>query len=1120
MLLALMLFMSLQVVFAQRTITGKVTSAEDSTSIPGATVLVKGTTVGAITDADGRYMLTVPKDKNVIVVSFVGMKSQEITLGDGTVFNVVLASTVQELEGVVVTALGIPREKKSLGYATQEVKGDQIAMSKTDNFVNSLSGLVAGAQITTTTNMGGSTNVLLRGSKSLTGDNQAMFVVDGVPINNAIINTRSQEQAGQGYDYGNAASDINPDDIESVNVLKGAAATALYGSRAANGVIMITTKKGSLASGAKKGLGVTINSNVTIGTVDSKTLPTYQDKYGAGYGHYYDGAPGDEFWYYRYINPDNTITVDPTYVGQEPTQWVVTSEDASYGAPFDGHLVYQWDAVDPASPNYLKATPWKYAANGPASFFETAVTTINTVAIDNAFSKGSYRLGYTNFNSNGIMPNSKLVKNNVSMAGTWNINDKFTASASGVYNVQHATGRNSTGYNDNIMSSFRQWMQTNVDIQEQKEMYDLTNRNVTWNYADPSAAYPIYWDNYYWTRYQNYETDRRNRFTGYVSLDYKIAPWLDIFGRMSVDSYYELQEERRAVGSIAATFGIGTGQDGSLGRSDQASGYLRRDIDFSEYNYDLMANFNKDLSKNFNLKGVLGMNIRRSNYNQMINSTNGGLNVPELYSLQNSVGPLPLTKEYASKIGVNGYYLSVSLGYKNFLYLDGTIRNDNSSTLPPDNASYWYPSVAGSFIFSQLMKDSKWLSFGKLRLNYAVVGNSAPFDYLYDIYDIITPFYSSSSSVNGTMRNPELKPEMTNSLEGGLEMYFFGRRLGFDLALYKTNSFNQILPLPVSTATGYSTMIINAGEIQNKGIELQVNGVAVKQKNFKWDITVNWSLNRNEVISLMEGVDNLQLGRFQGGVTINARVGQPYGVICGTDYTYYNGERVINPANGRYVMTTKSDIVIGNSNPDWRGGLVNTLSYKNWALSFLIDCQMGGDIFSLDMYYGLATGLYQETAINNDLGNPVRNPIAYNTPGDPTSGYAPTSGGFINQGVNLIKDANGNVTGSTPNTTRIAASNYGAFGYVRNPNAAFIYDATYVKFRNLSLSYNLPSALLKNTFISGITISAIANNLWIIYKAMPYADPESGLGAGNLQGYSIGSLPSTRDFTFNVKLTF
>jgi TonB-linked SusC/RagA family outer membrane protein len=1108
-LLALMLFVGMQVVFAQRTITGKVTSADDSTSIPGATVLVKGTTVGAITDADGRYVLTVPKDKNVILVSYVGMKSMEITLNEGTVFNIVLETSVMELEGVVVTALGIPREKKSLGYATQEVKGDELSMIKTDNFVNTLSGRVAGIQVTTTTNMGGSTNVLLRGSKSLTGDNQALFVIDGVPVNNDVTNSRAQQQAGQSYDFGNAASDINPEDIENINVLKGAAATALYGSRAANGVIMITTKKGIRQAGGttKKGVGVTLNSSAQIGYVDRTTFIKYQKDYGAGYGAYY--GPNED----GYFNIINVNGVDQT--------WVPMYEDASYGGKFDNQLVYQWDAVDPETPNYQKATPWKAFDNDPVTFFEKPVTLINSVAIDNTFRGGNYRLSYTNFKQNGLMPNSELTKNNVSLNAQWNVNDKLSVAGFGTYSTNKGLGRNGTGYNDNIMGSMRQWFQTNVDIQQQKDMYDLTGRNITWNYKSPLDPVPAYWDNPYWTRYQNYESDSRNRFIGNLAATWKITDWVNIFGRFSVDSYSELQEERRAVGSIAASFGIGSGADGSVGRSDQSSGYLRRDISFSEYNYDLMANFDKDISKSVSFKGVLGMNIRRTNYSRLISSTSGGLSVPELYSLQNSYGPLPLPKELASKVGVNGVYGSVSFGWKNTVYLDGTLRRDQSSTLPAGNNSYYYPSIAGSFIFSQLTPKAKWLSFGKLRLNYAEVGNSPGFDMLVNNYIINSPFNSLTTAVDRTNKNPDLVPERTKSIEGGLEMYFFGRRLGFDLALYNTRTVNQILPLPVSSATGYYYEIINAGEIQNKGVELQLKAVAIKKKNFHWDIDVNWAKNWNEVVSLLEGVNNLQLGRFQGGVTINAMVGQPYGVIYGTDFVYNREEgpnknrRIINAANGRYLRTATSDQVIGNQNPDWKGGIFNSFTYKNWALGILVDFQKGGDVFSLDMYYGLATGLYEETSYLNDLGNPVRDPIAYNTPGDNTSGYAPTSGGFINEGVNVAADGT-----ITENATRIAANNYGAMGYARLPNKAFVYDASYVKLRQLSLSYSLPSSVLKKCFITGITVSAVASNVWIIFKNIPHADPESGLGAGNMQGYSTGSLPSTRDFSLNLRLTF
>ncbi len=1102
LLIVLFVFVSGYTLLAQtKVISGTVTSSVAGEGpIPGVTVVVKGTSIGAITDVKGKYSITVPANATTLVFSYIGMKSLEVAIAGRSVIDGTLESDLVGLNEVVVTALGISREKKSLGYSTQEVKGDVISTVKSDNFVNSLSGKVAGVVITRNTNIGGSTNIQVRGATSLTGNNQALFVIDGVPISNRNNNTVGQSQDGTGYDYGNAASDINPDDIESINILKGAAATALYGSRAATGVIMITTKKGTQK---KNGIGITINSNYTVGTIDKSTFPTYQKKYGAGYGTYYDGPGG--YWYMRDLVPA------PNGDGTDE-QWVVTSEDASYGAPFDPSLnVYQWNAVDPQSPNYQKATPWVAAKNGPITFFNKSQTYTNSIAVENSFDQGNYRLSYTNFKNTGIMPNSLLKKNNLLMNGSWKVNNRLTVSGSANFIQTNGSGRNGTGYNDNIMGSWRQWFQTNVDIKELKDAYFTTKRNVTWNWADPSNAVPIFWDNPYWLAYENYETDSRSRFIGYMTVNYKLFDWLDLFGRASTDFYSSLEEERKAVGTVPGRWGLGTGADGSTGQQDGVpSGYLRRDYFSSQNNYDIMLNVNKDLTSTLNLKAILGTNINRQVFNRTIAATNGGLAIPRLYSIQNSYSAIPYPREYASKIGINGIYASASLGYKNLLFLDGTIRRDHSSTLPVSNAVYYYPSVSGSIIFSELIK-KQWLSFGKVRLNYAQVGNSAGFDQIVDEYNILTPFNSPMSAVATTKKNPDLKPEKTNSLEGGLEMYFLNKRAGFDLAFYKTNTTNQILPLAVSTASGYFYKNINAGEIENKGIELALNVIPVKTSSFTWDISINWSKNVSKVISLYPGVDNLQLGSFQGGVSINARVGEPYGIIEGIDYTYLNGQRVVDPANGRYIKTSTSNNTLGKVSPDWKGGLLNTFMYKNFKLSFLVDMSQGGNIWSLDMYYGLATGLYPETAVNNDLGNPVRNPIVWVDPADHSKGYASTSGGFINQGVN---------PDGKPNTTRISAANYGSFGYLRVPDKAFSYDASYVKLREVSLSYSVPSSRLQRIFIKGIDLSIVGSNLWIISKHLPYADPESGLGAGNLMGFSTGSLPTTKDVGFNIKLTF
>jgi TonB-linked SusC/RagA family outer membrane protein len=1077
-----------------RTITGTVRGSEDSQPVAGCTVQIKGTTAGSLTDVNGKYSLPIPQNATTLVFSYIGMKSLEVEIGGRSVIDVSLQSDLVGLSEVVVTALGISREKKSLGYATQQVSGDAISTVKSSNFMNSLSGKLSGVVIKRNQNLGGSTNVIVRGSKSLQNTNQVLYVVDGVPINNNIGSYSNQNTGAVGYDYGNAASDINPEDIESVNVLKGSSAAALYGSRASGGVIMITTKKGKEG---KEGIGISINSNVTISSIDKSTFPTYQNQYGAGYGQYY--GPDGDAWFDSRTTSGKTSTTDP--VNDPLVDWVPTTEDASYGAKFDGHPVWGWYSVDPESPWYKQSKPWLPAKNGPITFFDTPVTCSNSVAIDKSFIHGSVRLSYNNYNTTGLMPNSKLNKDNFLVNGSWNISKRLTATASANFIKQNATGRNSTGYNDNILTNMRQWAETNLDYKDQKTVYNLTHRNVTWNY-NSALTYPIYDDNPYWQRYQNYENDTRIRTIGNMAITYKIFDWLDVFGRAAADVYSEFQEERRAVGSVATEFGVS--------RARQKSGYLRRDNTFSEYNFDLMLNFKKNLTESLSLNGFIGANERRTNSSNFTNSTNGGLFVPGIYSIQNSISPLPYPVETISKVGVRSQFASISLGYKNMLYLDATARQDYASTLPVSHNKYFYPSVTTAFIFSELIKKD-WFSFGKLRLNYAQVGNLAGFDQLIDTYVVNTPMNGANNQLPRTKKNPDLKNESTNSLEAGLEASFFKSRFGFDLALYKTNSKDQIMPIPVSQTSGYQFLMVNSGELENKGIELMLKATPVLRSGFRWDIAVNWGLNRSRVLSLYPDISNLLLGSFQGSVTLNAAIGEPYGTLKGSDYTYDgNGNKIISAATGLPIKSTTASEVLGNVNPDWTGGISNTLTYKNLSLGFLVDIQHGGDIYSLDMYYGLSSGLYPETVIKNDLGNPVRDPVTNDS----------KSGGYIIKGVNVVRDAEGNIISSTPNTTRVDATTYYGWGYNVEPDRAFIYDASYVKLREVTLSYSLPSSLLKNTFIKGASFGFTGSNLWIIHKNLPYADPESGLSAGNIQGYSIGSLPSTRDFSFNVKINF
>lgn len=1059
----------------EKTVSGTVVD-ETGQPLPGVNVLLMGTQTGTSTDFDGKYTLKASKGQK-LKFSYLGYTPAIKSVGATGAVDVSLKPAKNQLDEVVVTALGISREKKSLGYATQEIKPAQITAVKTDNFINSLSGQAAGVQIRRTTNMGGSTNIVIRGNASLTGDNQALFVIDGVPISNLNLNSEDQRRGAPSYDYGNAASDINPDDIASINILKGAAATALYGSRAANGAVIITTKSG----GETKGLGLTVNSGITLGFIDKSTFPEYQTQYGAGYKQEW-GAEDHDF--------DGDGFADKV---------VSFKDDASYGMPFDpAQKVVQWNALYKDLPTYKQKSPWVAAKHGPIDFFETPVTLTNTVTLNKGNKQGNYRFSYTNFRQKGLLPNSELKRDNVSLKTSYKLLDKLTANAFANYIKTDGLGRNVTGYGSSIIEGFRQWWQTNVDLKELKQAYLSTRKNITWNVKSDKDLAPLYWDNPYWDRYENYESDQRNRLIGYASLNYQIKDWLQLFGRVSVDTYSQLMEERRAVGSVPAAFGLGTaGDDKSLLRTTAASGYSRTNLNFSEFNYDAMLNADKNLTDKLHLKGVLGANIRRTYLNSIWAATNGGLSIPGIYALSNSVSTMLAPFERDETIGVDGVYASTSLGYDGYLFLDATLRRDVASTLPKANNTYYYPSVATSFVFSKFIQKD-WLSFGKLRLNYAEVGNAAPFDYVKDMYNAHVPFRAASTSIKDTKRNPDLKPERTKSYEAGLEMVFLKRRLGFDLSLYENRSINQIFKLPVSPATSYAFKVVNAGEIQNKGIELSLNATPIQKNDFSWKLNLNWSKNQSKVLSITKETNSLELAVFSGGVSVNAKVGEPYGVLYGTDYVYKDGQKVVDQTTGKYKSTDTNDHVTGDINPDWVGGLSNTFTYKNLSLSFLIDMQQGGDIFSLDMSYGSYTGLYKETAFTNDLGNPARNTIE-------------KGGGIVNPGV---------TTEGKPNTKRLDLSTSDNAGYMALPDKAFVYDASYIKLRQVALSYRLPKSWLKGGIVRNAVLSLVGSNLWIIHKNLPYSDPESGLGAGNAQGISISSLPTTRDIAFNVKLQF
>src|SRR6185436_1115982 len=692
-------------------------------------------------------------------------------------------------------------------------------------------------------------------------------------------------------------------------------------------------------AGSKMRLGVTYNSGVMIGKVDKKTFPTYQNEYGAGYGPYY-GGPGDHF-FLEDVNGDGVVSDDELVTPY--------TEDASYGHAFDPNLmVYQWDAFVPGSPTYHQKTPWVgHAADekeGPLSFFGTSKVFSNNISIDGGTDLGAFRLSVGNQDEKGIMPNSTLRKWNFGVNADFKLTERFTAAGSASYVRATAVGRNETGYNNNIMTSFRQWYETNVSVKQLKEMYELTEGNFGWNPASSdNPEIPIFWDNPYYERYQSFSSDGRDRIIGYASLNYKVSNMVNLMTRVTLDQYTAIQEERLAKNSNAKEFGVNApGQPAP----EVTSGYSRLNKNFREIGLDIMATFKKDFSENLSFNGLLGTSFRRSNLNTIFASTNGGLVVADLYAISNSVNTPSAAVESEQTIGVNGYYASLSFGFKRFLYLDLTGRNDISSTLPVDNNSYFYPGASLSFVFSEIAKTS-WIDFGKIRLNVAQVGNDAPWGSTDAIYTKPIAFGSTTLfSLPITKNNDELKPELSLTKEAGLEMIFFKRRLGFDLAYYITDTKNQTVALPVTPATGYSNKFINAGTVRNKGVEVNLYFTPVRTTNFRSTVNLNYSANSNEVIELTEGVENIQLANFQQGVTLNATIGEPYGTLKGTDFVYTNGQKTVGE-DGYYLVTPKADNILGDIDPDYMAGITNTVTFKKWSFSFLIDIKKGGSVFTI-----------------------------------------------------------------------------------------------------------------------------------------------------------------------------
>ncbi len=1070
-LLAFLFFIGANIANAQtKTISGKVVGT-DGAGIPGVTVQVQGTTVGTVTDIDGNYSLNVSPDAEVLVFKYVGMKTVQTAIGNQSTIFVTMETDAVVMGEVVVTALGISREKKSLGYSVQEVGSDNIDKGASTNMVNSLSGRVAGVSISNSSgNMAGSSRVLIRGAASVLNGNEPLYVVDGIPIDNSNFNTTEEMRGGGGTDFGNMAQDINPNDIESISVLKGASATALYGSRASNGVIMITTKKGKAANREDSRIGVTINTGITAEQVS--VLPKYQNTYGGGYYTYFDTAA---------IGGSNLLT--PYY-----------GADESWGPKMEGQQVYAWwNAYD--YEQGVDATPqtsaWSPHPDNIKDFFNTGLAYRNNVSVYGGDDIRTFRASWTNLTRSGVFPNSRLTRNTFNFNGSSKFGKRLSVTVGGTYVVNDAKALPENGYGDNsIMQKFSQWGQRQWDMDKMKNYVNPDGTQRTWNRISATNPNPAYSDNPYWIQYMNYNTNKRDRFFGNVNVKYDLTDYLNITGAFYADRYTDRRTTQTAVYSAAESF------------------YNLQIRQFAEYNGEMRLNFDKNVTEKLRINAFAGFNMMDHKYYRNLQTTTGGLSIPEFYSLANSNGPIDYD-DYWDHKKINSLFGSVTAEWNSMLYMTVTARNDWSSTLPPDNWSYFYPSVSGSFVFTELgaLKESSVIEYGQLRAGWAQVGaDTDPYE-LYNTYSPETLFGSDPRYTLPTdLNNSELRPEMTNSYEVGLNMKFFKDRLGFDFTYYNATTTDQIFPVDISAASGYESMIQNAGKVQNKGIELLLYGTPVKAGDFSWDISVNFTKNENEVIELVDGVDVLEISSLWG-VYITAEVGKPYGMLRGSNFVYDDQGRVVVGSDGNYLSSQEIED-LGSVLPDWNAGIQNTFSYKNFSLGVLIDIQEGGHLFSTTNMFGSWTGIFEESVGLNTRGVDRRLPVSEG------------GGVLIEDAVVGHFDADGNVVvDQEVNDIYVDAYDY-ATAYYFGPRAQNVFSTRYIKLRDISFTWNLPRKWMEKTFIYGASLSLHGGNLAVWNSDLKHIDPEQATNSGNIQGLEGGANPSTRTFGFNLKVDF
>ena len=1016
----------------------KGTVADADGPLIGATVKVAGTNNGTVTDFNGNFSIQC-KPGTTLEISYVGYKTITAKAKDG--MTVTMEADGKVLNEVVVTALGVKRDRKALGYGLSEVKGEELTKAKETNVINSLSGKVAGLVVQNTAGgASGSTRVLLRGNTEMTGNNQPLYVVDGVPLDNTNFGSAGTEG---GYDLGDGISAINPDDIETMTVLKGPAASALYGSRASHGVILITTKKAD-----KDKLSVEYNGSFTFDTQLAK-WDDVQQVYGMGNNGKY-------------------------------SQTATTGTNMSWGPKADDFNMTYFDG---------ESRPFYIYPNNASDFFRTGFTTQNTAIISANSGKTGMRFSVTDMRNRDILPETNMSRDNFNLrvnTSLGKIDFDFTANYTRE-NVKNrpALGDSQSNVGKNLMTLANTYNQAWL-----KNYQTADGEYANWNGLDQYNRNP------YWDLYKNSNKSDKDVFRFTAKAIYNIDSHLKIQGTIGTD-----------INNMNFQDYIARTTPGKSAGQLQESVFQNRTL-----NAEILALYNNQFG-DFDVNATLGGNIYKVDNKTNI-LTGLGQQMKDVIAIMNYQEQSVQQNTYKKQI--NSIYGSASIGYDHTYYLEGTLRGDKSSTLPENNNTYVYPSVSASWVFSEYLKNKNIINYGKFRASWAKVGSDT------DPYQLALNYSTGKYSYSGftigminnnTQPNKDLKPTMTTSYELGLEMKFFHNRLSLDVTYYNQTSRDQIINLASSSTSGYQYRLINAGEIQNKGIEVALNGRALQIKDFAWDFGVNFSKNSNKVKSLTEGMDYFEIERaIWCNVSVGAEVGKNFGSIIGPDFKRNaNGDILINPETGlpQYDETTRT---LGNASWDWTGGFYHTLTYKNFRLSAAFDVKVGADIFSMSMRSAFQTGKAPETLEGREAwytseekrmaeGMTIEQ---WRAAGKCDGFYAP---GVIDNGDGTYRK---NDIAIDPQTYWESVS--------RNAPSMFIYDNSYVKCREITFGYTFPEKTL-GKFVKGLNVSFVARNPFIIWKNIPNIDPDSGYNTSGM-GLEYGSLPSRRSYGLNVNMKF